>query len=610
MPRRLIALLTAALALGPAASAARAGWIPTQAIDGPNAVVQSVGGVDIARDGTGGVAYLRVDGDLPHVFVSRLTDGAWRAPERLDLTTGAATEVKIAAGDGYRLAVAWIADGMVYASVAQGGGPAPGAFGPVTAIGGPGAASLDLDLGVNGAAYAVWQQAGDVRAARLQDSTWSPIGPSLDINPADVAGTGALRPRVAVSAEGYAVATWGETGPAGNTHVFARRLTGLNLSVVPQDLTLDTFGGLLGGNADSPDIDIEDDGSFAWVAFREDIGGVSRVIARRLVGSQFEAPEAIDGGQPATEPRVDINGDGDGAAVVQIGGSGVFGAVLDHNQFLAGNGLDTTGSTLPPGPELTTGDHGDIAIAWRVGLPDGSVQARGRFRGVGEAFGPETVLSRPELGPVADPGVFVGGDRIGDFAVAMVQGAAGARTLAIASYDRPPGAPYIAASQTYKRRTRPTMIWRPGIELWGAQTFNVFVDGVQIGSTTGSSLIPAQPLTAGKHTWQVVAVDRAGQVSKSRVRTLKIDSIAPTVKVKVSGKRVKGKALKIAVTAADSGGSGLDHVTVDYGDRSATTRTRTTRHHYRNGHFTLKVAAVDKAGNVTRKTVKLTIKKQ
>jgi hypothetical protein len=32
-------------------------------------------------------------------------------------------------------------------------------------------------------------------------------------------------------------------------------------------------------------------------------------------------------------------------------------------------------------------------------------------------------------------------------------------------------------------------------------------------------------------------------------------------------------------------------------------------HHYRAGKFTLKVAAVDKAGNVTRKEVKLRIKK-
>ncbi len=130
-----------------------------------------------------------------------------------------------------------------------------------------------------------------------------------------------------------------------------------------------------------------------------------------------------------------------------------------------------------------------------------------------------------------------------------------------------------------------------------------------IGQTSNDTLVPATPLTAGRHSWQVEAVDQAGQTSRSRLRTLKIDSIAPTVKVKVSGKRVAGQSLKIAVKATDKGGSAMDHITVNYGDRSATSRTSTTRHRYKRGKFTLKVAAVDKAGNVTRKTVKLRIKK-
>ena len=125
------------------------------------------------------------------------------------------TDVKVAAGDGNRLAVAWIADGTVYATVSP-GGDTPGGFAPAVALGGPGASDLDIDLGVNGAAYAIWQENGNVAAARLQDTTWTRVAQPLDIDPADVAGTGALRPRVAVSAEGYAVATWGEIIPGGS----------------------------------------------------------------------------------------------------------------------------------------------------------------------------------------------------------------------------------------------------------------------------------------------------------------------------------------------------------------------------------------------------------
>ena len=49
--------------------------------------------------------------------------------------------------------------------------------------------------------------------------------------------------------------------------------------------------------------------------------------------------------------------------------------------------------------------------------------------------------------------------------------------------------------------------------------------------------------------------------------------------------------------------------TIDFGDKSATTASRTVSHRYRAGKFTLKVVAVDKSGNVARKEVKLRIKK-
>jgi hypothetical protein len=540
---------------------------------------------------------------VPHAFVSRLFNGAWQPPGRVDVTPGAVTEVKVAAGDGNRVALAWIADGMLYASVSV-GGDTPGGFVPPVALGGPGAESLDVDLGVNGAAYVVWQEGGNVAAARLQDATWTRVDAPLDIDPAREAGTGLLRPRVATSAEGYAVATWGERFPDGSTRVCGRRITGLSLSQFPQDLTMPD------GSADSPDIDIEDDGSFAWVVFRQGQAGVSRTVGRRLVGSQFEAAEAIDAGAPSDAPKVDMSGAGRGHAVAQAyDGAQVFGSWLDHDHFQTPGRLDSLGSSVATKPEVASTDRNDIATAWRMGFADGNSVARARFKGEGEPFGAEVTVSRGDLGPVADPGVFIGGDRVGDFAVAMVQGNLGARALAVAVFDRPPGAPFIESSQAYKRQTRPELRWRPGLELWGVQTYRVYMDGVVIGQSTNDTLVPATPLAAGRHTWQVEAVDRSGQSARSRVRTLKIDSIPPTLKVTVSGKRVAGQPLKITVKATDTGGAAMDHITVDYGDRSQTTQTATTRHRYRRGKFTLKVAAVDKAGNVTRKEVKLRIKK-
>jgi hypothetical protein len=606
LPRRLIVLLTFGFLLA-SAGPAQAGWFPAQPIDGPNADVLSVGNVDLARDGTGAVGYLRVGDGVAQAWVSRLFGGAWQPPQRISFAGGTVTDVKVAAGDGNRLAVAWIADGTVFATVSP-GGDTPGGFAPAVAVGGPGATDLDVDLGVNGAAYAIWQEGANVVSARLQDATWTRIPMPLDIDPNRIAGIGEGRPRVAVSAEGYAVATWGEIMPDGVSHVWGRRITGMTLSQVPQDLNLPGQG-----NADSPDIDIENDGSYAWIVFRQDIDGVSRTLGRRLVGSQYEAPEFIDAGIASRDPKVDMNGLGQGYAVTQTpAGAQIIGSWLDHDHMQPPARTDSVDSFAFANPQVASTDQQDSAIAWTLTGADGGSVARARYHDGEAANGalePEVTISRPELGPIVAPGVSMSADRAGDVAVAMVQGTPGAKTLTVAVYDRPPGAPFIDTSEAYKRKTRPLLRWRPGNDPWGEQTFRVLMDGVVIGQTKNSTLVPSTPLTTGRHKWQIESVDRVGQVSRSRVRTLKIDATPPTLKVRVTGKRAAGQLLKIRVTVRDRGGSGLDHITVDYGDKSSKSQKRTTRHRYKRGKFTLKVAAVDKAGNVTRKQTKLTIKK-
>ena len=96
-------------------------------------------------------------------------------------------------------------------------------------------------------------------------------------------------------ADGSALATWGEAG-----HVFARRLFEYRLSAAPQDLTLPSLGDTPGGLADAPDVGIEDDSSYAWVAFRQTFGGTPRAIARRLVGAYQRARSEL----PADDPEI------------------------------------------------------------------------------------------------------------------------------------------------------------------------------------------------------------------------------------------------------------------------------------------------------------------
>ena len=101
-----------------------------------------------------------------------------------------------------------------------------------------------------------------------------------------------------VAADGSALVVWGEAMPDGRTHVIARRIYGTSLSALPQDATLPE-----GGSADSPEVDIEYDRTYAWVAFRQDVGGVSRSFARQLRASSFQAPIALDAGVASSQSR-------------------------------------------------------------------------------------------------------------------------------------------------------------------------------------------------------------------------------------------------------------------------------------------------------------------
>ena len=71
---------------------------PATPIDGPSADIQSLGDLDVARDGTGALAYVKRVGGVDHVFVSRLVDGAFQPPEQVDAgLAGAGSQPVVAA---------------------------------------------------------------------------------------------------------------------------------------------------------------------------------------------------------------------------------------------------------------------------------------------------------------------------------------------------------------------------------------------------------------------------------------------------------------------------------------------------------------------------------
>jgi hypothetical protein len=159
----------------------------------------------------------------------------------------------------------------------------------------------------------------------------------------------------------------------------------------------------------------------------------------------------------------------------------------------------------------------------------------------------------------------------------------------------------VPSSTAYTRRARPVLRWTAGLELWGPQTFLVAIDGKVAGTSATESFVPPTPLRSGKHTFQVVAVDRAGQTTPSHTRSLRVDALAPRVSVALRGRRVR-------VRVRDRGGSGLSHANVSFGDRRTARGAKVTHVYARPGRYRLRVVAVDRAGNVARRTVRLRVR--
>jgi hypothetical protein len=614
MFRRLaLPALIALTALAALPAAASAGWFPAGAnppVDGPSPDVVGLGGADLARDGTGGLVYLKKVDGVTHVFLSRFNAGVFHAAERVDNGIGAgATDAVVAAADANRLAVVWTAGSHVYGSLVA-GGTAPGPLlGPTELYNDPSGAATDpaLDMGINGAAYATWAAPGgggsDVHASRLQDQTWQPIGAPLDVAPARAAGRGTQRSRVAVAGDGNAVVAWGEDNADGRARVWERRVTGVNPSAFPQELSVPDLGGAPGGRADSVDIDIEDDGGFAWAVFRQDFGGASRSVARRLLGLTFDPAVPLDPGPPTTSPRLALNGRGQGLATF-AGGSGPLGAFNYNDVFQPAVPLN---SIPAPGaaPVPAASEHREVVAAWQQG---GEIRARMKEEPT-QPFEGEVTLSRPDLGAQAGPPA-VGADLFGGFVVAMAQGPSTSRAITVAVQDHVPGRPGPIARNDWQSGRHARLRWRPGRDLWGQQRYRVLVGGKVAGETTATSLVP-KVLLSGKRPlkYQVIAIDVRGQETASPVRSVRFDNNPPKFRVRIGGKRNAGRALHVVVKPRDRG-SGVRDVRVRYGDSKRVVKQRRRfngSHAYRRGTFTLKVTVYDVAGNRRIKKVKLHI---
>jgi hypothetical protein len=624
-------VMLAALASASAPALAAAPRTPTLApsstvIDGPSADIQSLSGMAVARDGSGGLVYLKDINGVAHVFVSRLAGGHFGAPQQVDAGLAPpSSQPVIAAANPGQLVVAFINGGALY--VVQ----APNGFSPLGAPGAlaAGARNPALSMATSGKAYLAFTEAGsgggDVRTAYYNQGLWALEPSPLDANPSADAGTGKGRPAVATSGDGVAIVAWGEGG-----HIYTRRVWGVSPSVVFQQADPASLGGISEVSASRPAIGTGGDSSYAAVVFQETFTNgsttQSRVLMNRLHAGSYDGIAPVDGGsvlgpEGADQPQLAVTEFGRGWVLSEGDQShNITGAPLATNESPTVS-QRINSQILGAPPDAVAGVAGTVStmVAWQQdpgsqGLPE----IRLRYAPNGADLNPEQVISSPTLGAAnADQGLAVAGDLSGDAAASWVQGT-GASTLIVAGQlYQTPGSFVPLQAFRYADSLNPILSWSTASELWGPVHYIVTFDGAPIGQTGGTSARVLTPIAQGRHTWQVTAVNQVGLGTVARSGSVFVDTIKPRVSFTLTGPRTVGATQRVSIKANDAPrplppaqSSGIKSVQVKWGDgaKPFLRKTIATHVYRRRRSYVVTVIVKDRAGNRTVVTRKLTIK--
>lgn len=587
---------------------------PPATIDGPSSDIVGLSGLAIARDGTGGLVYVKQVAGVPHVFVSRLVSGAFQAPEQVDAGLGGpSSQPVIGAANGGVLTMAFVNGGNLYAlSRASTSTPSGTPFVLVA-----GASNPALQMTTLGKAYLAFTAGGagghDVRTAYFANGQWALEPTPLDAQPTDDAGVGSGRPAVAAAGDGVAIVVWGEAG-----HVYSRRVWATVPSVVYEQVDVPSLSGWQELSADEPSISSGGDSSYAGVVFHEVLGNgalqQSRVLMRRLRASAYDPPIPADGlatpaASGADQPQIALNEYGRG--FMTSGRTDSFAVIAAHLRTNAVSDppgrVDSLPSvSMPYAMPATAGLTSDL-ITWQHdpgfgGVPD----IRVRYAPDGVNLGPELTVSAPAGGATdAADGLLAGGDAAGEAAIAWVQGAVGARSIVVTQMYQPPGEFSALTGFAYLRSSQPVLSWSTPHAVWGPVRYVVSVNGRPIAQTYATSLRLPSPLPDGRYRWQVAASNPAGLGSAASPGSFWIDTVAPAVALSLTGKRQVGSYLHAYARYTDSpppepraAASGVASVMIRWGDGSSYRITHGKFHAYkRPGRYKISVTVTDRAGN-------------
>jgi hypothetical protein len=623
------------VALLAGASDAGAVILPPVTLDGPSPEVQSVGGVAMAEDGTGGVVYLKRVGGVAHVFVRQFIGGQWLPAVRADGEEQfAASWPRIGAANGGELVVVWATpfatqhehpiDELLGATLESGSG----GFGPAILIDPNVADSTGLspDLAVSPTGYSdvvyrvvrggiqtVILRPGDigedVRVAHFDGRRWTLLGainrnPGVGMRPP----TSVNAPRIAIGRTGNGVVVWQEPEIEGVARIWARRLFGSSLDYVLPVSAQSFAGAPLETDADAPSVAVSFLGE-AEVAYRQNVGPGSPLPGPRIYlnklpdgesvdGSKFEgaavADAAVSGGASATvgPPSVDIDDkqalrliyDSNGVARVVNGTDlGLAGTVTLGPRFAGGEQssvsvMNPSGGGVSAWPSADAA--GDAAVAVREDFPEGAVQTGLVSGGAGG-----------EVGELA-----VGRSGLGDGLVAFRQGPFGNAAVVATEVSAPPEQLAVSAPKGWVRPRGAVVSWDEAQSANGPLRYEVVLDGRVQATPAGALSMRLDPrrLGAGAHQVQVLATDIDGQAVLSPPATLLVDAQPPRVRI---ARTRNGRGVAVRITDVGPGVAART-VSVRFGDgRGGARRTRFRHIYARAGVYTVIVRVADRLGN-------------
>jgi hypothetical protein len=637
----MLALGLVAIALAVASPPARAVVLPAVTLDGPSEDIVGFGGVAMAEDGTGGVAYLkRVEG-VAHVFVRRYVGGAWLAPIRVDTEEPfAASSVRIGAASGGELVVVWATpfatqklhsvDELMSATL----GPGSSVFGPAMIVDpdiGEGVdTSPDLAMSSTGQADVVYRvtesqssvpllRPGDVdesvRLAHFNGERWARLGavnrdPGLSMRPP----TAANAPQVAIGPTGNGIVVWQEPDINGVARIWARRIFGQGLDFVLPVSAAALNGAPIEQDADAPSVAISRLGQ-AEVAYRQVAGPGSPLAGPRIFinilpdgesanGAEFAgasiADKAVQGGRSAQigRPSIDIDEkqdvrvlyDSNGSPRVVEGtdlgltGTLTLGSPFVGSELTAAGELPTASVMNPEGGGVSAwpsaGPHGAAEVAVREDYPEGGVQTGLVDGGAG--------------GPIGE--LAVGRSGLGDGLVAFQQGPLGNAAIVAAEVSAPPARFIVNVPKGWIKPSQADISWEPAASADGPLSYALVLDGRRLQAPPGALAlaIDSHRLGTGVHTVALLATDAYGQATLTAPSRLKIDGQSPAVRIT---KIDRGAGVTVRVSDPQSGVV-VGSIGVSFGDGQQAKGRALLRHRYgHGGSYVLVVKARDKLGN-------------